>query len=60
MLRETLDPESHGGAMLLGARHLVVISHGASRSKAITNSVALAAKAVDQGLVERIAAGLEA
>ncbi len=39
---EALDPESTGGAMLLGVDGICVISHGSSSSKAIVNALQLA------------------
>ncbi len=39
---EALDPESTGGAMLLGVDGICVISHGSSSAKAIVNALQLA------------------
>jgi len=58
--RRTLDPEGVGGAHLVGTKGVVVISHGSSSRVAIRNAIGLAAEGVDDGLMERIAAGLEA
>jgi len=41
-LRAQLDPDTYGGAYLLGLRGLVVIAHGNSSSKAIANAILLA------------------
>jgi len=57
--RETLDPEGVGGAHLLGTKGVVVVSHGSSSRVAIRNAIGLAAEGVDDGLVAKIAAGLE-
>jgi glycerol-3-phosphate acyltransferase PlsX len=54
-LRQRLDPDTYGGAYLLGLRGLVVISHGSSSRRAIANANALAARGVEHRLVERLA-----
>lgn len=41
-LYETLDPESVGGAVLLGIRGVCVISHGSSGPKAVRNAIQVA------------------
>ena len=53
-LRRRLDPETYGGAYLLGLRGLVVIAHGNSSRRAIANAVRLAARGVEAGVVERV------
>jgi phosphate acyltransferase len=53
-LRCRLDPETYGGAYLLGLRGLVVIAHGNSSRRAIANAVRLAARGVEAGVVERV------
>ena len=58
-LRETLrrsDPETYGGAYLLGVRGLAVVAHGNSSRRAIANAVVLAARGVRSGVVERLEA----
>jgi glycerol-3-phosphate acyltransferase PlsX len=54
-LRERLDPDTYGGAYLLGLRGLSVIAHGDSSAKAITNAIGLAARGVENRVVERLA-----
>ena len=54
-LRERLDPETYGGAYLLGLRGLVVIAHGASSRRAIGNAIRLAARGVEHRVVEHLA-----
>jgi phosphate acyltransferase len=54
-LRERLDPETYGGAYLLGLRGLAVIAHGSSSRTAIANAIRLAARGVDHRVVERLA-----
>jgi glycerol-3-phosphate acyltransferase PlsX len=57
-----LDPETYGGAYLLGLRGLVVIAHGSSSRVAIANAIRLAARGVEHDIVsrleERLAAGV--
>jgi phosphate acyltransferase len=57
-LRRRLDPDTYGGAYLLGLRGLVVIAHGNSSSTAIANAVRLAARGVDHDVVGRLATRL--
>jgi glycerol-3-phosphate acyltransferase PlsX len=54
-LRARLDPDTYGGAYLLGLRGLVVIAHGNSGRRAIANAISLAARGADHGLVGRLA-----
>src|SRR3954470_15692929 len=53
-LRDRLDPDTYGGAYLLGLRGLSVVAHGNSSSRAIANAVRLAARGVDHRVVERL------
>jgi glycerol-3-phosphate acyltransferase PlsX len=53
-LRARLDPDTYGGAYLLGLRGLSVIAHGNSSSRAIANAIRLAARGVEHGVVERL------
>jgi glycerol-3-phosphate acyltransferase PlsX len=57
-LRKRLDPDTYGGAYLLGLRGLVVIAHGNSSTTAIANAIRLAARGVDHDVVGRLAARL--
>jgi glycerol-3-phosphate acyltransferase PlsX len=59
-LREQIDPNATGGAILLGVRRPVVIAHGNSSAEGIANAVRLAQRAVDEQMVEKTAASLEA
>jgi glycerol-3-phosphate acyltransferase PlsX len=54
-LRTRLDPDTYGGAYLLGLQGLAVIAHGNSGRTAIANAVRLAARGVEHRLVERLA-----
>ena len=53
-LRHRLDPDTYGGAYLLGLRGLAVIAHGNSSSRAIENAIRLAARGVDNDVVGRL------
>jgi glycerol-3-phosphate acyltransferase PlsX len=53
-VRERLDPETYGGAYLLGLRGLVVIAHGSSTRVAIANAIRLAARGVEHEVVARL------
>jgi phosphate acyltransferase len=57
-LRARLDPDTYGGAYLLGLRGLVVIAHGNSSATAFANAIRLAARGVDHDVVGRLAARL--
>lgn len=53
-LRTRLDPDTYGGAYLLGLRGLAVIAHGNSSRTAIANAIRLAARGVEHRVVERL------
>jgi glycerol-3-phosphate acyltransferase PlsX len=53
-LAARLDPEAHGGAVLLGLNGTVVIAHGSSRARGIAAACELAAHLAAQGIVTRI------
>jgi glycerol-3-phosphate acyltransferase PlsX len=57
-LRRRLDPDTYGGAYLLGLRGLAVIAHGNSSQTAVANAVRLAALGVEHDVVGRLAARL--
>jgi glycerol-3-phosphate acyltransferase PlsX len=57
-LRKRLDPDTYGGAYLLGLRGLAVIAHGNSSPTAIANAIRLAARGADHDVVARLAARL--
>ncbi|HEY2602743.1 MAG TPA: phosphate acyltransferase PlsX [Thermoleophilaceae bacterium] len=59
-LRRELDPNTTGGAILLGVRGIVVIAHGGSTAEGIANAVRVAQRAVDERVLERTFAALEA
>ncbi len=53
-LHQRLDPEVHGGAVLLGLNGTVVIAHGASQAKGVSAACVLAAELARHGVVGRI------
>jgi glycerol-3-phosphate acyltransferase PlsX len=53
-LRARLDPDTYGGAYLLGLRGLVVIAHGNSNRRAIANAIRLAAHGAEHDIVARL------
>ena len=53
-LRTRLDPDTYGGAYLLGLRGLAVIAHGNSSRRAIANAIRLGARGVEHRVVERL------
>jgi len=57
-LRHRLDPDTYGGAYLLGLRGLAVIAHGNSSSTAIANAIRLAARGVEHDVVDALATRL--
>jgi glycerol-3-phosphate acyltransferase PlsX len=50
-LRSRLDPDTYGGAYLLGLRGLAVTAHGNSSRGAIANAIRLAARGVEHDVV---------
>ena len=55
-LRERLDPDTYGGAYLLGLQGLSVVAHGNSSRGAIANAIRLATRGVERDVVGRLAA----
>lgn len=54
-VREKFNPDTYGGAYLLGLRGLSVIAHGNSSPDAIANAIRLAARGAEHRVVQRIA-----
>jgi glycerol-3-phosphate acyltransferase PlsX len=52
-LRRQMDPDTTGGAILLGLRGVAVVGHGSSGPDGIANALRLAARAVSERSVER-------
>jgi glycerol-3-phosphate acyltransferase PlsX len=59
-VRDHYDPERIGGAYLLGVRGLSVIAHGSSSRRAIVNAIQLAARGIEEDVVERMERGIAA
>ena len=59
-VRDQFDPERAGGAILLGMRKPVVLAHGSFGPPGIASAIKLARRAVEEDMVGRTAAGLEA
>jgi len=57
-MRDRIDPETYGGAVLLGVRGLAVIGHGNSTGRGILNALRVAARGTREGLVEDFAEAL--
>lgn len=52
-LRDRLDPDQTGGAILLGLRGVAVVGHGSSGPEGVANQIRLAARAVREDAVAR-------
>ena len=59
-LRDELDPEEAGGAVLLGLRHLAVVPHGSFGARGFARAIAVAARGVEHDLLGRTHQRLEA
>jgi phosphate acyltransferase len=49
-LKQRMDPEVYGGAVLLGLRGNVIKAHGSSKERAIMNAIRVAGEEVQHGL----------
>jgi glycerol-3-phosphate acyltransferase PlsX len=58
-LRRQMNPDTTGGAILLGLRGVAVVGHGSSGPDGIANAVRLAARAASERAVERTGELLE-
>lgn len=59
-LYETLDPETYGGAILLGVDGVCIISHGSSSERAVRNGLHVAREMVEADIVGEIRAAIAA
>lgn len=57
-LKDRLDPDTYGGAPLLGVDGVCIIGHGSSGARAVASAVRVAAQAVRGGLTASIAESL--
>ena len=55
-LRKKFDPDTTGGAILLGLRSIAIVGHGASGPEGVANAVRLAARTAQVDAVGRTAA----
>ncbi len=58
--RAEIDPEAQGGAYLLGLRRLAVVTHGRFGAAGVAQAILRAAQGVEDDIVGRTHAGLEA
>ena len=59
-LYESLDPDTYGGAVLLGVDGVCVISHGSTGQRAMHNAIRVAHEMVERDLVGAIRAAIQA
>jgi glycerol-3-phosphate acyltransferase PlsX len=59
-LRDQLDPQGVGGAVLLGLRHLAVVPHGSFGARGFARAIEVAARGAREDLVGRTNAHLAA
>jgi glycerol-3-phosphate acyltransferase PlsX len=52
-LRDELDPQAIGGAVLLGLRHLTVVPHGSFNARGFAAAIGVAARGVQDDLLGR-------
>jgi glycerol-3-phosphate acyltransferase PlsX len=52
--RKRLDYSEYGGAPLVGLNGVCIVGHGRSSAKAVRNAVAMASRAVTDGLLDRL------
>ncbi len=57
-LYEAIDPETTGGAILLGVDGVCIISHGSSSSRAIVNALKVAKELVESDIVAELRAAV--
>ena len=53
-VKKHIDYAEYGGAPLLGVNGICIVGHGRSSAKAVRNAVTMAARAVNQGLLEKL------
>ena len=58
--RKRLDYSEYGGALLVGLNGLCIVGHGRSAPKAVRNAVAMAARFLNEGLLDKLARELHA
>ena len=55
LLKHHLDPNNHNGAVFLGLNGVVVKCHGSANAKGVANAVKVAARLLEDDIVNRIA-----
>lgn len=58
-LHDEIDPESQGGAYMLGLRQLGVVAHGRFGARGFARAIEVAARGVEQDVIGRTRAALE-
>jgi glycerol-3-phosphate acyltransferase PlsX len=58
-LREEIDPETTGGAYMLGLRQLGVVAHGRFSRRGFAQAIEVAARGVEQDVIARTHAALQ-
>ena len=58
-LRDEIDPETTGGAYMLGLRQLGVVAHGRFTQRGFARAIEVAAKGVQEDVIGRTRAALE-
>jgi phosphate acyltransferase len=58
-LREQIDPETPGGAYMLGLKQLGVVAHGRFTSRGFSRAIEVAARGVEEDVIARTRAALE-
>mgnify|MGYP004445238189 CR=1 FL=1 len=53
-LKDGIDPDTYGGAPLLGVKGGCIIGHGSSNAYAVKNGIGMSARFVRTGIVESI------
>jgi glycerol-3-phosphate acyltransferase PlsX len=59
-LRDEIDPETPGGAYMLGLKQVGVVAHGRFTRKGFARAIEVAARAVEEDVIGRTRAALEA
>ncbi len=59
-MKKSMDYTEYGGAPLLGVKGLVVKAHGSSNAKAFMNAIRYAEKTATSGVIDKIAAEVQA
>ena len=58
-LYAALDPDTYGGAVLLGVDGVCVISHGSTGATAMLNGIRIADEMVQGGLVDELRSAVQ-